>query len=102
MTADRIRKYVIPNLPYVMIFWFFSKCGEAYRLAPGRDLPQKLIGCISALSVTVSKPTPTFDPFDLCVGFIGAAAVYLTVLYKKKHTKKWRKDIEYGSARWSA
>ena len=100
MTTDKIRKYLLPNLPYAMMFWFFSKCGEAYRLAPGNDMLQRLIGCISALGATVSQPMPSFDPFDLCVGLIGTAAIYCAVLYKKKNAKKWRKDIEYGSARW--
>ena len=96
----KVKKYVLPNLPYIMLFWFFTKCGEAYRLAPGNDALQKLMGCLSTLGETISRPMPSFIPSDLCVGLVCAAAIFLFVLYKKKHAKKWRKDVEYGSARW--
>jgi type IV secretion system protein VirD4 len=98
--ALRCKRYVIPNLPYAFLFWLFSKIGEAYRISPGRDALQKLIGTIATLSVTLSRPLPSPVPFDLCVGLTGAAIIYVVILYKKNHAKKWRKDIEYGSARW--
>ena len=98
----KIKRYVLPTLPYVMLFWFFSKCGEAYRLAPGRDFLQKLMSGIGNLNAALARPLPSFDLSDLTVGLIGAAAVYGIVLYKKKTKKNWRKDIEYGSARWGA
>jgi len=88
-------------MPYVMIFWFFSKMGEAYRLTPG-DTLRKLMGSLTGLNVVMAKPLPSLDPFDLIVGLVGAAAIWLFVWYKKKNAKKWRKDIEYGSARWGA
>ncbi|MDR2654599.1 MAG: type IV secretory system conjugative DNA transfer family protein, partial [Oscillospiraceae bacterium] len=72
MNVRTLKRYVLPNLHYVFLWWLFDKVGEAYRTAYGADKLKKLIG---------------------------AAAIYLTVLYKK-HKKKWRKDIEYGSARW--
>jgi type IV secretion system protein VirD4 len=50
----------------------------------------------------MSNPLPSLNIFDLCVGLIGSAAIYGIVCYKKKNAKNWRKDIEYGSARWSA
>ena len=99
---DRIRKIVIPNLPYLMLFWFFGKCGEAYRLAPGKDALRKLMGCIGSLNTVLAKPLPSFDPFDMLVGLIGAAGAFFVVWYKRKNAKKWRKDIEYGSARWGS
>jgi len=98
--TTKIKRYVLPNIPYVMLFWFFSKCGEAYRLAPGRDMLHKLMNGIGILSAALSRPLPSLELFDLAVGIAGAAAVYGIVLYKKKNAKKWRKDIEYGSARW--
>jgi len=100
--ASTIKKHVLPNLPYVMAFWFFTKCSEAYRAEPGHDALQKLMGMIANLNATLSQPMPSLNPNDLLAGLIGAAAVYGIVLYKKKTKKKWRKDIEYGSARWSA
>ena len=102
INTAKIKRYVLPNLPYALMFWFFSKCGEAYRLAPGRDMLQKLMSGIGNLNTALARPLPSFDPFDLVVGLVGAAAVYLFVYIKKKNAKKWRKDIEYGSARWSA
>ncbi|MCL2035047.1 MAG: type IV secretory system conjugative DNA transfer family protein [Oscillospiraceae bacterium] len=102
MTTVKIKKIVIPNLPYAMLFWFFMKCGEAYRLSPGKDIFHKLMDCIGNLNVVLSRPMPSFDPFDLCIGLIGAAGAYFIVWNKRKNAKKWRKDVEYGSARWGS
>jgi len=100
ISTAKIKQYILPNLPYMVLFWFFSKCGEAYRFAPGRGIPYKLMGAIGNLNTVLSHPLPSLDLFDLTIGLVGAAAVYGFVLYKKKTTKKWRKDQEYGSARW--
>lgn len=98
--TDKIKQYVLPNLPYLMLFWFFSKCGESYRLSPGSDIVEKFMGAVLNLNTVLARPLPSLDLFDTFVGLIGAAAVFLIVLYKRKNAKKWRKDIEYGSARW--
>jgi len=100
MTTDKIKKIVIPNLPYAMMFWFFAKLGEAYRISPGQDFSRKFIAAAANLNIVLHHPLPTLNAFDLCVGLIGAATVYGLVWYKKKNAKKWRKDMEYGSARW--
>ena len=100
MTTSKIKKLILPNLPYAGIFWFFSKCGEAYRVSTESDTLRKIMDAIANLNTALSRPLPSLNPFDLCVGLIGAAAVFGIVLYKKHHRKKWRKDIEYGSARW--
>jgi len=100
ITTANIKQYVLPHLPYAFLFWLFSKAGEAVRTAPGSDMLQKIMYGIGNLNETLSKPMLSFDPQDLLVGLIGAAAVFLFVLYKKHNAKKWRKDIEYGSARW--
>jgi type IV secretion system protein VirD4 len=84
----------------VFLFWVFAKLGEAYRLSPGRDTLQKLIGTVSALNTAFAHPLPALSLFDFTVGLVGAAAIYGAVLYRKHNAKKWRKDIEYGSARW--
>jgi type IV secretion system protein VirD4 len=102
MTAANIKKYALPYLPYLMLFWFFGKTGEAYRLAPGKDILSKMMGSMTELNVAMSNPMPSFNPMDMLVGLIGAATVFLIVLNKKKNAKNWRKDVEYGSARWSA
>ena len=100
--TTKIKRFVLPNLPYLMLFWVFAKCGEAFRLAPVKDTLQKLIGCASSLNTALSHPLPCLELFDLAIGLVGAAAIYCAVLYKKKNAKKWRKDIEYGSARWGS
>ena len=100
MATDKIKKYILPNFPYILIFWFFCKCGESYRISTESDILRKLMGAIANLNTTLSQPLPSLDPFDILVGLVGAAAIFGMVLYKKKHAKKWRKDIEYGSARW--
>jgi type IV secretion system protein VirD4 len=100
INTKKIKQIVLPNLPYAFLFWFFDKCGEAYRIAPGRDMLQKLIKCVAYINTAFASLLPSLDTFDLLVGLVGAAGVYAAVWYKKHHSKKWRKDIEYGSARW--
>jgi type IV secretion system protein VirD4 len=98
--AKKIKQIILPNIPYAFLFWFFDKCAEAYRLSPGRNELQKLVGAVGQLNTAFGHMLPAPDPFDWTVGLVGAAAVFCAVLYKKRHAKKWRKDIEYGSARW--
>jgi type IV secretion system protein VirD4 len=99
-TTATLKKYVLPNLPYALVLWFFCKLGEAYRLAPGADILQKILRGIAALGAAMANLMPSFDPFDLTVGFAGTAIVYVIVYVRKKNAKKYRKDMEYGSARW--
>ncbi len=94
------KRRVLPNLPYLVIFWFCCKLGEAYRLAPGTDFLQRLTRAMGTLGVAMQNPLPSFDWFDLCIGLVGAAIVYGMVAAKRKNAKKYRKDVEYGSARW--
>jgi type IV secretion system protein VirD4 len=96
----KIKKLVLPNLPYVLLWWLFDKLGEAYRLAPGRDLLHKLTATVNALNTAFARPAPSFDMFDVTIGVIGAALIFAVVQYRRHNQKKWRKDIEYGSARW--
>ena len=102
MTTDKLKKYVLPNLPYLLIFWFANKLGWAYRLAPGANFGSKLTGCVSNLNFAFGDPLPSFVPFDLMAGIAGAALIYAIVYLKGKSAKKYRKGVEYGSARWSA
>jgi type IV secretion system protein VirD4 len=100
INTRKLKQVILPNLPYAGLFWFFSKVGEAYRLAPGVDVLHKAMATVNQLNAAFAHPLPSFNPQDLLVGITGAAAVYGFVQYKKRHRKKWRKDIEYGSARW--
>ena len=93
-------KRVLSNFPYILFFWFSAKLGEAYRLAPGDNLQQRLTGFMGTLNTALSNPLPSFHPQDLLVGLIGAATIYFIVWYKKKNAKKYRKNAEYGSACW--
>ncbi len=96
-----IKKYVVPNLPYVMMFWFFSKIAEGYRLSAGADAVTKMMAAVSGLGATITEnPLPGFHPRDLLIGVAGAAAVRAVVYLKGKNAKKYRHGVEYGSARW--
>jgi type IV secretion system protein VirD4 len=96
----KLRRRALLSLPYAFLFWLFCKFGEAYRVSPGAGFLRKLAGAAANIGAALSRPPPSPDPFDLCAGLIGAAAVFGFVQYKKKSAKKWRKDAEYGSARW--
>ena len=95
-----LKKYIMPSIPYVLIFWFANKLGMAYRLADGRDFLQKFIHSMATLNAAMAKPVPSFVLFDLLFGLAGAGIIYAVVYVKKKNAKKYRKDVEYGSARW--
>ncbi len=94
------KKLIIPNIPYVFIALLGTKLGEAARLAPGADFAGKLTNIMEGFTVAFSSITPSFHPIDLCVGIAAAGAIRLAIYIKSKNAKKFRKDIEYGSARW--
>ena len=98
--SDKIRKYVLPNLPYLFVFWFFSKIGTAYRIAPGADFGTKLMGMLDTFPKAFETYWPGLGGIDLVVGLAGAAGVYLLIQSKIKQAKKFRRDAEYGTARW--
>ena len=98
--SDKIRKYVLPNLPYFFVFWFFSKIGTAYRIAPGADFGTKLMGMLDTFPKVFETYWPGLGGIDLVVGLAGAAGVYLLIQSKIKQAKKFRRDAEYGTARW--
>ena len=102
MKTDNIKKYLIPNIPYLFILWACLKIGTAYRLAAGADCPHKLIGLGQTIGPAFADFAPGLDPFDWLVGIVGAVAFRLLIQFKTKKSKKYRPDVEYGSARWSA
>ncbi len=97
--SDKIRKYVLPNLPYLFVFWFFSKIGTAYRIAPGTDFGTKLMGMLDTFPKAFETYWPGLGGIDLLVGLVGAAGVYLLIQSKIRQAKKFRRDAEYGTAR---
>ena len=98
--SDKIRKYVLPNLPYLFVFWFFSKIGTAYRIAPGTDFGTKLMGMLDTFPKAFETYWPGLGGIDLLVGLAGAAGVYLLIQSKIRQAKKFRRDAEYGTARF--
>ena len=100
MVTDKLRKYVLPNIPYVFIGWVFLKLGTAYRLAVGSDFAHKFIGLGQAVGAAFADFAPGLAPFDWLVGIVGAVAFRLLIYFKSKNAKKYRRDAEYGSARW--
>lgn len=96
-----IKKIVLPNLPYAFIAFIATKLGQAWRLAEGADASAKVLGFLTqGLGEAFSSPLPSFHPADLLVGVVVAGIIRLVVYVKGKNAKKFRKNMEYGSARW--
>ena len=95
-----VKKLILSNLPYLIFVYLFGKLGQAYRLAAGVDLSEKLLHFMDGCSAAFANAAPSIHPFDLLIGVAGAAALRLMVYCKSKNAKKYRKGEEYGSARW--
>lgn len=102
MATDKIRKYVLPNIPYLFICWFCLKIGTAYRLAAGADFGEKLLGLGQTIGAAFASFAPGLAPLDWLVGIVGAAGFRLLIYVKSRNAKKFRRDEEYGSARWGS
>lgn len=100
MKQADIKKLLILNAPYLAFVYLFNKAASAIRLAPGADLSAKLLAIGDGFTAAFSTAAPSFDPLDLLIGVAGAAILRLAVYMKGKNAKKYRKNIEYGSARW--
>ena len=100
MRTDKIRKYVLPNIPYLFIGWACLKMGMTYRLAAGANFGEKLLGLMQTIGVAFADFSPGLDPFDWLIGIVGAVAFRLLIYFKSKNAKKYRRDEEYGSSRW--
>ena len=98
--SKKIKKYVLPYFPYLIAFWFFSKCGTAYRMAAGANLGEKLFGMVKTIGPVFQSYAPGLGLLDLAVGVAGAVILYFVVQSKIKNARKFRRDMEYGSARW--
>ena len=97
---DKLKKYLLPNLPYLFFVYLFDKLCQAVRLAPGPDASEKLLHIGQGFQTAFASSAPSFHVLDICIGILGAVLVRLAVYVKAKNAKKYRKGIEYGSARW--
>ena len=95
-----IKKFVLLNLPYILMGLFATNFGEAWRMAVGADASAKMLSLFSTLPVALASWWPSLHPLDLLVGLCCGAGLRLAVYMKSKNAKKFRKNIEYGSARW--
>ncbi|MFA6660957.1 MAG: type IV secretory system conjugative DNA transfer family protein, partial [Bacilli bacterium] len=100
MKQINIKKVVIPNIPYVFIALFATKLGQGWRLSTGGDFSAKVLHLLDGLAAAFRTVLPSFHPIDICVGIAVAGLIRLIVYVKGKNVKKYRKNEEYGSARW--
>jgi type IV secretion system protein VirD4 len=96
----KIKKIILMNIPYLFVALLATKLGLAWRLAEGADASTKMLNLLDTLATAFSSLAPSFHPFDLCVGLLIAAVIRLAVYVKSKNARKFRKNMEYGSARW--
>ena len=95
-----MKKLILSNLPYLMFVYLFGKVGQAYRLAAGAAFADKLMHLLDGFAAAFAIPAPSFQFFDLCIGIVGAVIIRLAVYVKSRNAKKYRKGMEYGSARF--
>ena len=95
-----VKKLILLNLPYLLFVYLFGKVGQAFRLAQGIDLSAKLLHIGQGFTAAFSSAAPSFHPVDLLIGIAGAVIIRLVVYSKQKNAKKYRKGMEYGTARW--
>ena len=95
-----IKKLLILNAPYLLFVYLFDKVGAAVRLSPGADMSAKILHLGEGFTAAFASAAPSFHPIDLLIGIAGAVVIRLAVYVKGKNAKKYRKGIEYGSARW--
>ncbi|RGK72642.1 VirD4-like conjugal transfer protein, CD1115 family [Enterocloster bolteae] len=100
MKQINLKKLVLLNLPYLFAALFATKLGEAWRMTPGADFSAKVLHLTDGFAAAFQSFLPSFHPADLCLGVALAAALRLAVYLKGKNAKKYRKNMEYGSARW--
>ena len=98
--TGKLKKVLLPNLPYVLFAWLFDKLCQAVRLAPGADASEKLLHIAQGFTEAFASLWLSLHPLDLLLGVAGAALVRLAVYLKAKNAKKYRRGVEYGSARW--
>ena len=102
MSKADIKRLAVRSIPYILIGLLATKLGQAWQLAEGADASQKLLHLMDGFAAAFQSPLPSFHPVDLLVGLIVGCVVRLLVYEKGRNAKKYRRNVEYGSARWSA
>ena len=100
MSKKKLSKLLVLYLPYVVIGLLATNLGEAWRLAVGKELGDKIVSLMGTIPVAFANPLPSLHPFDLFIGLCCGAGMRLAVYLKGKNAKKYRHGMEYGSARW--
>ena len=100
MKIDKIRKFLLSNIPYLFIGWVILKISTAYRMAAGTGFLAKAMGIGQTIGPAFADLAPGLNPVDWLVGIVGAVGFRLLIYMKSKKAKKFRRDEEYGSARW--
>ena len=100
MSKNDIRRLLFLYLPYVILGLIATNLGEAWRLAEGVTSSEKLLSVMTTFGVALENPLPSFHPFDLLIGLCCGGGIRLAVYLKGKNAKKYRHNLEYGSARW--
>ena len=98
--SKKTKRFLLLNLPYVLFALLGTKLGQAWRLAPGSGFSEKFLHLMEGMAAAFQTAMPSFLPFDLLIGVLFASIVWLAVYIKGKNAKKFRKNQEYGSARW--
>ena len=95
-----LKKIILLNIPYVVIGLLATNLGEAWRLAEGVNASEKALNLMAGIGAAFQSPWPSFHPMDLCIGLLCGGFLRLAVHLKSQNAKKYRKGMEYGSARW--
>ena len=100
MTTKKLTKLLALYLPYILLGLVATNFGEAWRLAEGKELGDKIMSMVGTLPLAFANPLPSLHPLDLLIGFFCGAGLRLAVYLRSKNEKKYRHGMEYGSARW--
>ena len=100
MTTKKLTKLLALYLPYILLGLVATNVGEAWRLAEGKELGDKIMSMVGTLPLAFANPLPSLHPLDLLIGFFCGAGLRLAVYLRSKNAKKYRHGMEYGSARW--
>ena len=100
MTTKKLTKLLALYLPYILLGLVATNFGEAWRLAEGKELGDKIMSMMGTIPMAFANPLPSLHPLDLLVGLCCGAGLRLAVYLRGKNAKKYRHGMEYGSARW--